>query len=124
MGDKEKEGTEHAHVEHSLDAKEQPELLTLDEIMEKHKPNPWGRGYMKLYLMSALIFLCSTMNGVSRVYFRGCEMTDLFASGYDGSLMGSINALPNYTKYYNLPEGGSVSTGIVFAIYQVCTLAY
>lgn len=51
------------------------------------------------------------------------DTIDIFASGYDGSLMGSINALPNYTKYYGLPEGGSVSTGIVFAIYQVCTLA-
>ena len=55
---------------------------------------------------------------------RTCEMADIgFAPGYDGSLMGSINALPNYTRHYNLPEGGSVSTGIVFAIYQVCARA-
>lgn len=33
--------------------------------------------------------------------------------------MGSINALPNYTKYYNLPSTGTASTGIVFAIFQV-----
>ena len=49
----------------------------------------------------ALIALASTMNG------------------YDGSLMGSINALPSYTKYYGLGDGGSASTGIVFAIYNV-----
>ncbi|KAL1975651.1 hypothetical protein VTN31DRAFT_4043 [Thermomyces dupontii] len=55
---------------------------------------------------------------------RTCEMADIgFAPGYDGSLMGSINALPNYTRHYNLPEGGSVSTGIVFAIYQVGQMA-
>lgn len=41
--------------------------------------------------------------------------------------MGSINALPNYTSYFNLPENGNASTGIVFAIFQVilesgCTL--
>lgn len=41
-------------------------------------------------------------------------------NGYDGSLMGSINALPSYTKYYGLGDGGSASTGIVFAIYNVC----
>lgn len=30
-------------------------------------------------------------------------MADRLASGFDTSLMGSINALPNYTRYYNLP---------------------
>jgi MFS family permease len=33
--------------------------------------------------------------------------------------MGSLNALPNYTKYYNLPTKGTASTGIIFAIFQV-----
>lgn len=33
--------------------------------------------------------------------------------------MGSINALPNYQKYYGLPENGASSTGIVFAIFNV-----
>ena len=33
--------------------------------------------------------------------------------------MGSINALPNYLNYYNLPENGASSTGIVFAIFNV-----
>lgn len=33
--------------------------------------------------------------------------------------MGSINALPNYVKYYGLPLEGNASTGIVFAIFQV-----
>jgi hypothetical protein len=32
--------------------------------------------------------------------------------------MGSINALPNYTSYFGLPENGNASTGIVFAIFQ------
>lgn len=39
--------------------------------------------------------------------------------GFDSSLMGSINALPNYTEYFGLPEGGNASTGIIFAIFQV-----
>lgn len=33
--------------------------------------------------------------------------------------MSSINALPNYVEYYDLPAKGAASTGIVFAIWQV-----
>jgi hypothetical protein len=32
--------------------------------------------------------------------------------------MGSINALPSYTSYFELPEEGNASTGIVFSIFQ------
>jgi hypothetical protein len=34
-------------------------------IMKHHKPNPWGLGYLRLYLFCSLIFLCSIMNGKS-----------------------------------------------------------
>ncbi|KAI7023091.1 general substrate transporter [Hortaea werneckii] len=44
-------------------------------------------------------------------------------NGYDGSLMGSINAVPSYTAYYDLPPEGNSSTGIVFAIYQFGQMA-
>jgi hypothetical protein len=27
-------------------------------------PNPWGKGAKKLYMMCALVYLCSTMNGI------------------------------------------------------------
>jgi len=40
-------------------------------------------------------------------------------NGYDGSLMGSINAVESYQKYYSLPENGAASTGIVFSIFQI-----
>jgi hypothetical protein len=40
-------------------------------------------------------------------------------NGFDSSLMGSINTLPNYTEYFGLPASGNASTGIVFAIFQV-----
>ena len=33
--------------------------------------------------------------------------------------MGSINAMPAYVDYYNLPPEGNSGTGIVFAIFQV-----
>lgn len=39
-------------------------------IMTDHKPDPWGAGYRKLYLFCSLIFLCSTMNGESNVWYR------------------------------------------------------
>lgn len=26
-------------------------------------PNPWGRGYLQLYCMCFVVYLCSTMNG-------------------------------------------------------------
>ncbi|KZT53878.1 sugar transporter [Calocera cornea HHB12733] len=68
---------------------------------QHNHPNPFGPGYIKMYIFCTLIYLCSTMNG------------------FDGSLMGSINALPNYTNYYGLPSTGNSATGIVFAIFFV-----
>ncbi|KAI8254172.1 Lactose permease [Colletotrichum sp. SAR11_239] len=92
-------------------AKDDPVLKHIDDadtgadtyaaIMATQKPDPRGPGYMKLYLLASMVFLCSTMNG------------------FDSSLMGSINALPNYTAYFGLPSNGNTSTGIVFAIFQV-----
>jgi hypothetical protein len=92
--------------EHGVSLEEQ--ALPLDEdgelyatIMATRKPNPRGPGYIKLYALVAVVLLCSTMNG------------------FDSSLMGSINTLPNYTTYFGLPASGNASTGIVFAIFQV-----
>ncbi|CAH0028233.1 unnamed protein product [Clonostachys rhizophaga] len=91
--DKEKEDVNSHQVEKTEDMENSMEIYA--RIMAEHKPNPRGPGYIKLYAVSGLIFLCSTMNG------------------FDSSLMGSINALPNYTSYFNLPENGNASTGIV-----------
>ncbi|KAI1084690.1 general substrate transporter [Whalleya microplaca] len=79
----------------------EPSAETYATIMATNKPNPRGPGYIQLYLLAGMVFLCSTMNG------------------FDSSLMGSINALPNYTEYFGLPSSGNASTGIVFAIFQV-----
>lgn len=38
-------------------------IETYANIMADHKPDPRGPGYIKLYILSGLIFLCSTMNG-------------------------------------------------------------
>ncbi|EMT72849.1 hypothetical protein ACKRZS_012957 [Fusarium odoratissimum] len=68
-------------------------------------PSPWGKGHLQLYMACAIIYLCSTMNG------------------YDGSLMGSLNVLPEYQKYYGLGDTGSTSTGLVFSIFQIGQMA-
>jgi MFS family permease len=39
--------------------------------------------------------------------------------GYDGSLMGSINSIPEYQQYYGLGPDGTASTGLVFSIFQI-----
>lgn len=43
--------------------------------------------------------------------------------GYDGSLMGSINVLPEYQAYYNLGSSGSYTTGLVFSIFNIGQMA-
>lgn len=55
-------------------AKDDPVLKHIDDadtgadtyaaIMATQKPDPRGPGYMKLYLLALMVFLCSTMNGV------------------------------------------------------------
>lgn len=34
-------------------------------IMEKHKPDPWGKGHVQLYMLATVCFLNSTMSGAS-----------------------------------------------------------
>lgn len=52
------------------EGKAQDERLTLAEIIERNRPDPWGSGYRTLYLMCALVFLCSTMNGKQPLFVR------------------------------------------------------
>jgi hypothetical protein len=98
------------YKEHSIKLEEQVTSTSDDgelyaTIMATRKPNPRGPGYVKLYGLVGVVLLCSTMNG------------------FDSSLMGSINTLPNYTEYFDLPASGNASTGIVFAIFQVRLIA-
>jgi hypothetical protein len=50
-----------------------------------------------------LAFLCFAINGLLGGPFASLTLTRI--PGYDGSLMGSINTLRNYTTYYHLPTG-------------------
>lgn len=40
-------------------------------------------------------------------------------SGFDGSIMGSINAIPEFQSYYGLSERGASATGLVFSIFMI-----
>jgi hypothetical protein len=40
---------------------------TLGKILQENKPNPWGKGYRRLYAICALVYLCSTMNGMQKL---------------------------------------------------------
>lgn len=37
--------------------------IVADALPHEHKPDPWGPGHKKLYLMCGLVYFCSTMNG-------------------------------------------------------------
>lgn len=45
--------------------------------------------------------------------------TNRLGKGYDGSLMGSINIMPEYQDYYHLGPNGSAGTGLVFSIFNI-----
>ncbi|KAH6675455.1 hexose transport protein [Halenospora varia] len=64
--------------------------------------NPWSRESLLLYLCLLVAFLNAT------------------SSGFDGSLMGSINAETQYKSFFNLKETGS-STGLVFVLYNAAS---
>ena len=85
--------------------------------LAENPPSPWGRGHLALYGCCIIVYLCSTMNGKVRQRFD--ETWLIMWTGYDGSLMGSINSIPNYLNYYNVSENEQAGTGIVFAIFQV-----
>lgn len=42
---------------------QEPSAETYAAIMATHKPNLWGPGYLRLYLVATSVFLCSTMSG-------------------------------------------------------------
>lgn len=62
--------------------------------------NPWSRTSLQLYL----ILLTACLNAT--------------ASGFDGSIFSTINAMDQYKAYFHKQETGS-STGFIFAIYTV-----
>ncbi|KAK6217107.1 lactose permease [Colletotrichum tabaci] len=78
--------------------------VALAAALEERPPNIWSPNMLKLYFILSIGYLVSTMNG------------------FDSSLMGSQNAMPQYQKTFGLSGAGS-TTGIVFMIYQVGQVA-
>ncbi|KAK5995400.1 Lactose permease [Cladobotryum mycophilum] len=88
------------------DSNEQPsviEAIQISHLAEEAKPKLWTRRMFRLYSILLLGYLCIVLQG------------------YDGSLMGAINAMPQYQRAFGLREAGS-STGLVFAIFNIGSL--
>lgn len=93
----------------------QPEAIAETLEATGGRPDPFGRGHIKLYLCCLIIYFCSTMNGM---FFAQRKIISN-VSGYDGSLMGSINVLREYQDYYNIDQNQASTTGLVFSIFQI-----
>lgn len=74
--------------------------VSLAQIIKSNPVDRWSKSRIKLYLICVVLYLCSTMNG------------------FDGSLMTSINTLPEYVDYFNLSQSPA-GTGLVFSIYPI-----
>ncbi|KAM5341964.1 hypothetical protein ACJ41O_014995 [Fusarium nematophilum] len=74
--------------------------VALAAALAEQKLEMWSRPMIRLYGIMAVGYLVSTING------------------FDGSLMGAINAMKPYQETFGLSGAGS-STGIVFIIYNI-----
>ncbi|PGH14335.1 hypothetical protein AJ79_03157 [Helicocarpus griseus UAMH5409] len=68
------------------------------------KPNPWTLSMFRLYGCLTIAYLCGCLNG------------------YDGSVMGRLNVMTSYQRYFNMKSAGS-TTGLIFAMYNIGSLA-
>lgn len=75
--------------------------VVLTSVLQTTPVRPWTRRMFMLYGICLLATLNSCING------------------YDGSLMGAINAMEPYQKQFNMKSTGA-ATGFVFAIYSSC----
>ncbi|PMD24826.1 MFS general substrate transporter [Hyaloscypha hepaticicola] len=88
--------------EHSKN-KLQETVMVPDTVGENSHLNPWSKQPFTLYFILIFAFLNAT------------------SSGFDGSLMGSINAEPQYKNFFHIKETGS-STGLVFILYNAASM--
>ncbi|OAA58920.1 Sugar/inositol transporter [Niveomyces insectorum RCEF 264] len=80
------------------------DAFQISELADDAKPKLMTKRMFRLYGILFLGYLCIVLQG------------------YDGSLMGSINAMPQYQRYFGYAEA-SPSTGLVFAIFNIGSLA-
>ncbi|KIW33267.1 uncharacterized protein PV07_00134 [Cladophialophora immunda] len=89
-----------AHSEYVEDVQPVSHAIQLAEDMANAEYRPFSRSMLRLYGCLAIAYLCGCLNG------------------YDGSLMGGLNAMSTYQKYFHMKTAGS-STGLVFAMYNI-----
>ncbi|XXH02124.1 hypothetical protein Hte_008492 [Hypoxylon texense] len=76
----------------------------LEAVTKTSKPSILSPGMIKLWTICAFGYLVATING------------------FDGSLMGSINAMEQFQRSFGL-TGAGPSTGLLFIIYNLAQLA-
>ncbi|WVQ82429.1 hypothetical protein IAT38_004557 [Cryptococcus sp. DSM 104549] len=86
---------------HGIEAKEVQGTATFYETVTASPLNPRSKTSFQLYG----ILLVAALNAT--------------ASGFDGSIFSSINAMSQYRAYFHHPEIGSSTTGIIFMIYTI-----
>ncbi|KIX07815.1 uncharacterized protein Z518_02469 [Rhinocladiella mackenziei CBS 650.93] len=88
------------HHEFPDDLQQASHAIQLAEDAAQAKYNPLSPSLLRLYGCLAIAYLCGCLNG------------------YDGSLMGGLNAMTTYQQYFHMKTAGS-STGLVFAMYNI-----
>ncbi|KAG4437504.1 hypothetical protein IFR05_007014 [Cadophora sp. M221] len=78
--------------------------IEIAEEVDSNKYSPWTWSMLRLYGVLFVAYCCGCLNG------------------YDGSLMGGLNGMTSYQNTFDMKTSGS-STGIVFMIYNVGSLA-
>jgi hypothetical protein len=84
LGGYEKDGTARHHVEVRTNNRVEEQLLDLSMASEAAKPQLWTKGMLRLYCVLFIGYLCIVLQG------------------FDGSLMGAINAMPQYQHYFGM----------------------
>ncbi|KAK0730927.1 general substrate transporter [Lasiosphaeris hirsuta] len=95
-----------AVTEHHDDTKSQEADITVHLAHEAEELvfSPWTPSMFRLYLVLTCAYLCGCLNG------------------FDGSLMGGLNGMVSYQRYFGMSTAGS-GTGLVFAMYNIGSVA-
>ncbi|KAK3329963.1 hypothetical protein B0H66DRAFT_572223 [Apodospora peruviana] len=100
----EKEGGLAAVQHHDDEFRDVDAAVQLAHDTDNTKSSPWSASMLRLYLVLSCAYLCGCLNG------------------FDGSLMGGLNGMTSYQRYFNMSTAGS-STGLVFAMYNIGSVA-
>ncbi|EHL01726.1 putative Lactose permease [Glarea lozoyensis 74030] len=88
-----------SHI-NNVDSNDAANIVQIATDVDDSKDSPWTASMFRLYGVLMVAYLCGCLNG------------------YDGSLMGAVNAMKQYQDYFGMSQAGS-STGLVFALYNI-----